>query len=57
MMMRAIHEFGFSTDARGIESLFTESSGYVESFLRRIGAKEVQSLMPRVTRELPTNTT
>lgn len=44
MMLRAIREFGFSTNTHEIESLFKESSGYVESFLRKIGATKVQSV-------------
>jgi len=44
MLMRAFREFGFSTSEREIESLFTESSGYAESFLMKIGAKTVQSV-------------
>jgi hypothetical protein len=44
MMRRALDEFGFPTSAQEIESLFKDSSGYVESFLKKVGAETIQSV-------------
>lgn len=44
MMMRSLNEFGFPTSALEVESIFKDSSGYVESFLRNIGSETVQSV-------------
>jgi len=43
-MKRGLCEFGFPVNAQEVNSLFKDSSGYVESFLRKIGAETVQSV-------------
>ena len=44
MLMRSFREFGFPCNQQESQLLFDEASGYVEPFLRKIGAKTIRSV-------------